>query len=165
MTLSTVTEVMKSTLITLISITLLVSSSFRLLAQTAQAREKHFNVEKSLALDGYDPVTYFLGSPTKGKPGISAVHNGITYYFVNAQNQAAFKSDVEKYEPAYGGWCAFAMGETGEKVKVDPKTYKIFNGKLYLFYNFWGNNTLEGWNQNENALKAKADSNWQKIVQ
>ena len=149
----------------LISFMLFLSVSFQLLGQDTQARTKHFNVEISLALSGYDPVTYFSGSPAKGKPDISLVHNGITYQFVSSQNLALFKKDVEKYEPAYGGWCAYAMGETGEKVKVDPKTYKILNGRLYLFYNFWGNNTLEDWNQNENALKAKADSNWQKIVQ
>lgn len=74
------------------------------------------------------------------------------------------KTSPEKYEPAYGGWCAYAMGETGEKVKIDPETYKIVDGKLFLFYNFWGNNTLEDWNENEKSLKSKADQNWKKIV-
>jgi hypothetical protein len=34
------------------------------------------------------------------------------------------------------------MGATGEKVGVDPKTFKILDGKLYLFYHSWVNNTL-----------------------
>jgi hypothetical protein len=59
-------------------------------------------------------------------------------------------------------WCAFAMGETGEKVKVDPETNKIVDGKLLLFYNFWGNHTLEDWNKNEKKLKESADRNWRK---
>jgi hypothetical protein len=76
-----------------------------------------------------------------------------------------FKANPEKYKPAYGGWCAYAMGENGEKVKVDPETYKIVDGKLYLFYNFWTTNTLDDWNKNEKKLKEAADRNWSKIVQ
>jgi hypothetical protein len=50
-------------------------------------------------------------------------------------------------------------------VKVDPETFKILNGKLYLFYNFWGNNTLKDWNSNEQKLKETGDRNWSKSVQ
>jgi hypothetical protein len=57
------------------------------------------------------------------------------------------------------------MGESGEKVKIDPLTYKILNGRLYLFYNFWGNNTLQDWNKAEQRLKQAADQNWKKFVQ
>jgi hypothetical protein len=57
------------------------------------------------------------------------------------------------------------MGENGGKVKVDPETYKIIEGKLYLFYNFWNTNTLEDWNKNEKKLKEAGDRNWSKIVQ
>jgi hypothetical protein len=60
-------------------------------------------------------------------------------------------------EPAYGGWCAYAMGSTGEKVSVDPKTFKIVNGRLNLFYNRFFNNTLDDWNKDEVNLKKKAD--------
>jgi hypothetical protein len=56
------------------------------------------------------------------------------------------------------------MGEKGEKVKVDPETFKIIGGKVYLFYNFWGNNTLDDWNENEGQLKSSADRQWKKYV-
>jgi hypothetical protein len=56
------------------------------------------------------------------------------------------------------------MGESGEKVKIDPETFKIVDGHLYLFYNFWGNNTLEEWNKNEKSLKAKAEQNWKILL-
>jgi hypothetical protein len=84
--------------------------------------------------------------------------------FGSASNLNKFKTNPDKYEPAYGGWCAYAMGETGEQVKVDPETFKILEGKLYLFYNFWGNNTLTDWNKNEKALKTKGDHNWKKFI-
>jgi len=49
------------------------------------------------------------------------------------------------------------MGELGEKVKIDPETFKIVNGKLYLFYNFFFNNTLKDWNADEKQLELEAD--------
>lgn len=133
--------------------------------QDAATRSRHYNLEKQVALDGYDPVSYFQGKPLEGKPENKVTYLGITYLFANPNNVTQFKANPQKYEPAYGGWCAYAMGESGEKVKVDPETYKIVDGQLYLFYNFWGNNTLRDWNANERPLKAKADQNWKKFVQ
>jgi hypothetical protein len=56
------------------------------------------------------------------------------------------------------------MGSSAEKVEVDPETFKIVDGKLHLFYNAYFNNTLKSWNKDEVNLKAKADSNWKKII-
>jgi hypothetical protein len=55
------------------------------------------------------------------------------------------------------------MGKNGEKVEVNPETYKIVGGKLYLFYNRLFNNTLPDWNEDETNLKKKADSSWKRI--
>jgi len=55
------------------------------------------------------------------------------------------------------------MGKTGEKVEVDPETFKIKDGKLYLFYHTLTNNTLPKWNAEEAGLKAKADKSWSGI--
>ena len=73
-----------------------------------------------------------------------------------------FKKDPTKYEPQYGGWCAYAMGAKGEKVEINPETFKIVDGKLYLFYNRFFSNTLTDWNKDEAHLKKQADVNWQK---
>jgi hypothetical protein len=127
-------------------------------------RLNHFNVKKAVAIEGYDPVSYFDGKPAKGDPGIKFVHKAISYHFISKENLDRFKGNPERYEPAYGGWCAYAMGEKAEKVKIDPETFKITNGKLYLFYNFWGNNTLEDWNKDEQRLKKSGDENWRQIV-
>lgn len=132
------------------------------LAQTLQ--QKQFNVKNNLALEGYDPVSYFDSKPQEGKSTFRLTHNGVIYQFSSQANLNKFKASPEKFEPAYGGWCAFAMGESGEKVKVDPETFKILEGKLYLFYNFWGNNTLTDWNKSEKKLKEAADRNWDKVV-
>jgi len=132
-------------------------------AQDASPRNRHFNLEKGLAMEGYDPVSYFNGKPVEGSGEYAVNHQGAVYYFASAANADKFKKDPSKYEPQYGGWCAYAMGAKGEKVSVDPETYKVIDGKLYLFYNRFFNNTLEDWNEDEARLKAKADANWNKI--
>ncbi len=85
------------------------------------------------------------------------------YYFSSASNRDLFKSQPDKYEPQYGGWCAYAMGSSGEKVEVDPETFRILEGKLYLFYNKFFNNTLNSWLKDEKKFKSQADANWFKI--
>ena len=132
--------------------------------QSDESRKKEFNVKRGVGLEGYDPVSYFDNRPEEGKESLRYAYRGITYQFISQANLDRFKSQPDKFEPAYGGWCAYAMGKTGEKVKVDPETYKILNGKLFLFYNFWGNNTLSDWNKDEQRLKTMGDANWQKIV-
>lgn len=134
------------------------------MAQADVQRAKTFNLDHGVGISGYDPVAYFKQHrPVKGNKNISAQYNGVRYYFANAANKEAFEKSPEAYEPQYGGWCAYAMGATGEKVEVDPETFKIIDGKLYLFYNAYFNNTLKTWNKDEASLKKKADSNWKKL--
>jgi hypothetical protein len=149
---------------TLISIILIFLFLDTASAQNTQ-RVKHFNINKStLAINGYDPVAYFTSNKgVEGRKDISLISEGITYYFSSTQNRELFKANPSKYEPQYGGWCAYAMGEKGDKVSVDPKTFKIVDGKLYLFYNKLVTNTLKEWNKNESPLKQKADQNWAKL--
>lgn len=144
----------------------LVGISTTIFAQsTSYERVKHFNLEKSIAIQGYDPVAYFTaGKAIKGSSRNQSTYAGVTYYFSSETNKKVFDSSPSKYEPQYGGWCAFAMGDYGKKVEIDPETFKIINGKLYLFYNAYFNNTLKSWNKDENNLKAKADKNWYNII-
>jgi len=124
-------------------------------------QEGHLNLDKQgVAMEGYDPVSYFNSKPTAGQSGYSYQFEGARYYFSSSENLEIFKLTSEKYVPQYGGWCAYAMGETGDKVKIDPETFRITDGKLYLFYNFRGNNTLIPWKQNELPLMEKANKNW-----
>lgn len=133
-------------------------------AQDAVLRVKHINHVNGLAIEGYDPVAYFTAhSAQKGNPQYTFTYGSINYRFASLQNLQTFKANPAAYEPQYGGWCAYAMGNTGEKVPVDPGTFKIVNGKLYLFYNKWLNNTLTSWNKNEKQLNANANANWNKI--
>ena len=137
-------------------------SVFTSWAQNARA---HFNLENKLAIQGYDPVAYFTQKKSvKGKASLAFTYEGATYYFSSQANKELFAKNPVQYEPQYGGWCAFAMGDSGKKVEIDPETFKIIDGKLYLFYNAFFNNTLKSWNKDETNLKKKADANWKKII-
>tara|TARA_R110002050_G_scaffold100_1_gene808 strand:- start:287 stop:460 length:174 start_codon:yes stop_codon:yes gene_type:complete len=56
------------------------------------------------------------------------------------------------------------MGDNGEKVSINPKTFKIVDGKLYLFYNKLFTNTLIPWNEDEVNLKGNADDFWKELI-
>ncbi|MBD0259915.1 MAG: YHS domain-containing protein [Cytophagales bacterium] len=156
---------MKTILLSLVS---LLMGSALLTPASAQTepdhRKKQFNLESGLALQGYDPVAYFTQhKAVKGTAAYAYSHQGVTYRFASAGHLEAFKANPARYEPAYGGWCAYAMGATGEKVEIDPETFKITDGRLNLFYNKFFNNTLPKWNKDEANLKGKADASWSKF--
>jgi YHS domain-containing protein len=134
-------------------------------AQTAAKRTKEFNLENKVAIQGYDPVAYFTQKKAvKGKKELAVTYEGVIYYFSSQANKEAFTKTPNSYEPQYGGWCAYAMGTNGEKVEINPETFKIVNGKLFLFYNAYFNNTLKSWNKDEVNLIRKAIINWKKFI-
>src|SRR5688500_13792154 len=93
-------------------------------AQDASLRMKHHNLQDGVALQGYDAVTYFNQfKAVKGSKTNTFLHEGVKYYFSSVGNMEEFRKNPSKYEPAYGGWCAYAMGSSGEKVSIDPKTF------------------------------------------
>lgn len=135
-------------------------------SQNDNLRISQFNLENKVAIQGYDPVAYFkLNKALPGKKEISTKYKSVLYYFSSKENLELFSKNPSNYEPQYGGWCAYAMGNSGEKVEINPETFKIIDGKLYLFYNAYFTNTLKSWNKNEKSLKSKADNNWNAIVQ
>jgi YHS domain-containing protein len=129
------------------------------------AQPKHVNTKNGIALHGYDAVSYLDKNQAEaGTSTHTAVYEGVTYHFASTANREKFIKNPSHYLPAYGGYCAFAMGDYGEKVDVDPKTFKVIGGKVYLFYNFFVTNTLTSWNKAEPKLKAAADVNWAKLT-
>lgn len=127
--------------------------------------QEHTNLADGVAIHGYDPVAYFQqGEPVKGHEKFAVPVNGTVYYCSSSANERLLRENPEAYLPQYGGWCAFAMGDYGKKVDVNPKTYKITDGKLYLFYNTFPTNTLKSWNRDEEHLRSNADVNWKKIT-
>lgn len=125
-----------------------------------------YNLEKGLALKGYDPVAYFAeggGKPAKGKASLEAEHRGVKYRFANEANRDRFLASPGRFEPAYGGWCAYAMSG-GDKVEVDPRSFLVDDSQLLVFYKGFLNDTRKKWQKQGSAkLRPKADANWQRL--
>ena len=131
-------------------------------AQIGKQRRKLFNVKgEKLAILGYDPVSYFEEeAPVSGKPSISHEYKGILYYFSSEENKTQFQQNPAKYEPQFGGWCAYAMGAKGSTYRIHPKSYKIIDGKLYLFYR----KTRALWNKREEEYLVSARKTWADLI-
>lgn len=123
-----------------------------------------YNTKKGFAANGYDVVAYFNNQAIEGNKEITTAVDGINYKFSSEQNLKAFNNNPNKYMPQYGGYCAYAVALKSSKVSINPETFLIENGKLYLFYDAWGTNTLKLWQkENEKLLIEKADKNWEQI--
>ena len=142
----------------------LVTLGLFLLTVVASAQKIDFNEQKGYIAAGYDVVAYFSNKAVKGSSKFTYSFEGAKYRFSSQENLDTFKANPKRFVPQYGGWCAYGMADKGEKVTVNPKTFEIRNGKLFLFYNAFFDNTLESWlAENPNKLIKKADTNWSAI--
>lgn len=133
--------------------------------QTSRAYLHSYNLPSSgVALEGYCPVAYFaVNKPVKGKPEYASTHNGVTYYLVSEDAKKAFDANPDKYVPAFGGWCAFGMVEH-DKFPVDPRNFKIVDGRLMVFLRNRNVDALKLWNNgDEESNIAKAEAHWKKV--
>ncbi len=131
---------------------------------SVNAQKIDYNINTGYAANGYDVVAYFSNKAVRGVTKFTYKVDAVKYRFSNQENLDLFIANPKKYKPQYGGWCAYAMGDKGEKVTINPKTFEIRDGKLYLFYNAYFTNTFESWKEEgPEKVKQKADKNWEKI--
>lgn len=142
---------------------ILISTALLAASLLVFAQSIDYNLQDGHIAEGYDVVAYFSNEAIEGKDAYHYQLGGASYLFATQANLDAFKKNPEKYAPQYGGWCAYAMGAKGAKVTVDPETFEIRDGKLYLFYNAFFNNTYTDWLKEPEVLRKKADANWEKI--
>jgi YHS domain-containing protein len=138
--------------------------SFLVLATPLLAQTKSLlNLDKNgLALQSYDPVAFFTqGKPVKGKPEFKSTDQGATYYFASAENKALFDKEPAKYEPAFGGFCAYGVSRN-KLVEIDPDAFQIVDGRLLLQYSKGVRNDF---NKDTRGNLAKADGNWPGLVE
>lgn len=121
------------------------------------------NLDKtSLALQGYDPVAFFTdGKPVRGEAKFPLRHNGAIYYFASKEHRDAFKADPGKYEPAFGGYCAYGVSR-GKLVEIDVDAFQIVEGKLLLQYS---KGVRDDFNKDAKGNLAKANANWPALVE
>lgn len=131
--------------------------------RTAKTGEYNLPKDSTLAVEGYDVVAYQDGSAKEGSKKFESVYRGVTYRFIDEKNRTRFAADPEKFVPTYGGWCASAMGAKGKKVEIDPKNFKVKDGRLFLFYKDFFSDALKDWNKHEAEWEPAADESWKKI--
>ena len=86
-----------------------------------------------LMLNGNDAVAYFAaGKALAGRKDIKTGHGGVTYRFASEESRRQFITSPERYAPQFGGFCAQSMAYA-VPVQADATTFKIIDGKLYLF--------------------------------
>lgn len=128
----------------------------------AQQSKTLLNLDKKgVAIQGYDPVAFFTQSkPVKGDPQFQSNYKGATYYFASADDKAAFDANPAKYEPQFGGFCAYGVS-IGKVVPIKVEAFQIVNGRLLLQYDL---DVRDKFNKDQNGNLAKADANWPGIV-
>lgn len=130
-----------------------------------QAQSHSYSADDSMiALEGYSPVSYIdNGKAQLGKKAFKTTYDGMTYYFVDQNQQKKFQANPKKYQPQYGGWCAFAVS-LGGKFQPDPKSFRVIDGKLYMFTINLEGDFVKVW-EKEGKEKhiAQADKNWKSM--
>ena len=122
---------------------------------------KIFVDDNGLAIRGTDPVAYFTQtSPVAGKSEFTHDWSGATWLFASAENRDLFVANPEKYAPQYGGFCAWAVSQ-GSTAPIDPQSWKIVDGKLYLNFS---KGVQSRWEKDIPGNIAKANTNWPGVL-
>jgi len=86
-----------------------------------------------LAIDGFDPVAYFVdGRPVRGLPDFEAWEAGVVWRFHNEGNRASFIAHPEVYGPQFGGYDPVNLAR-GATFAGNPRFWLVFGQRLYLF--------------------------------
>jgi hypothetical protein len=91
------------------------------------------------------------------------MQDGVTYRFASQEHLDLFKKNPERFLPVYGGWCAWAVPALGKRVDVDPESFEIRQGKLYVFYRDPSLDTRSLWLKDPDGFIAKGESKWREL--
>lgn len=113
--------------------------------------------ETGLALEGYDPVSYFTDpKPVKGDAALARTYNGATYYFASVEHKNIFEKEPAKYVPAFGGFCGYAAS-INKVSPVNVTIFQIINDRLVLQHT---PKAFELFNEDPQGALTRADANW-----
>ena len=121
------------------------------------------NLDQSgVAIQGYDPVAFFTDhKPVKGDPKFVSKRDGAIYFFASKEHKLLFNADPAKYEPVYGGFCAYGVSRN-RLVDIDVNAFQIVGGKLLLQYS---TDIRDDFNKDARVNLATAEANWPKLVE
>jgi YHS domain-containing protein len=134
------------------------------LATTAFAQTRTLlNIDKNgIALQGYDPVAFFTdNAAVKGKSSFISQYAGAYYQFATREHKQQFDKEPAKYEPAFGGYCAYGVSRN-KVVEIEVNAFQIVNGQLLLQYS---KGVRDDFNKDTEANLAKARANWPVLVE
>jgi YHS domain-containing protein len=114
-----------------------------------------------VALEGYDPVSYFTEpEPLMGVPDYEYLWQGVPWYFATPANRDVFITNPEIYAPQFGGHCLMSLSR-GFLSDGKPRLYLIQHMKLYLFYSVANR---EAFLSAESVAMSSAYANWQEFA-
>ena len=117
--------------------------------------------QTGVAIQGYDPVGFFTDNwPVKGDPRFVARRDGAIYLFASKEHKEMFIKEPAKYEPAFGGYCAYGVSRN-KLVEIDVEASQVVEGRLLLQYS---KSVRDDFNKDTKANLAKADANWPGLV-
>lgn len=90
--------------------------------------------DDSTAISGYDPVAFHtVQKALRGDPKLAHSYRGAKWVFATEENRRLFEDNPEKYLPAWGGHCAWAVSENLLSHKLLSGDFAMIEGKVYLF--------------------------------
>jgi hypothetical protein len=86
-----------------------------------------------LAIEGFDPVAYFVeGHPVRGLPDFELMQGGAVWRFHNEGDRAFFAEHPEIYGPQFGGYDPTEVAR-GVTQAGNPLFFVVADQRLYLF--------------------------------
>jgi hypothetical protein len=131
-------------------------------ARAATTERVVVNRFTGLAIEGYDPVGYFVDArPEVGLEDFEASQAGAVWRFRNEGNRASFVAHPEVYGPQYGGYDPIDVAR-GVTVAGNPRFWLIAGQRLYLFSREESRDTFGA--DPEHVLR-EADARWPQLEQ
>ena len=113
-----------------------------------------------LAIDGFDPVAYFVdGVPKPGGADLELPFGGATWRFRNEGNRSAFAAAPQVYAPRFGGHDPVALAR-GVATPGNPTLWLIAQKRLYFFYSA---EARTAFSRDPEKTIEEAERNWSEV--
>ena len=153
-------------LLAVASLTVTLAGCGAMVAQNPSSNLKPVNAvtdtgDSRVMLKGADVVAYFTqGKYVQGALQFKSDYEGVTFRFSSAEHKAMFDKEPKKFLPEYGGYCANGI-VYGIPWGGDADTWKMINGKLYIF---GGQGSKDGFEVDESRNLQLAEKYWKEEV-
>ena len=143
------------------NVLILMAGAVSLPTLPAFAKQAETFTRDGLAIGGYDTVAYHtMQKPLRGNAAFTSDYNGAVWQFASTEHKALFDGNPEKYAPAYGGYCAYAVARN-YTAKTEPDAWTIYKDTLFLNYS---KAVRVLWSTNKAGNVKSADANWPSVL-